>query len=272
MSHETLRIQFEQLHEEAERLAGGLSDLARRATVYRHIFVESKGNHAFPLIAAHGALWAGGYFRFGMKLGALLAWQYAGRPELRKRQLERLAAFADAFREINRRVCVDTYVNFHFTRLHGQHPFAGEFVSSDLLGALNRIHAAAEAGVEMSDEEKQSVFETHFRHEQKHVVGPRLTEAVAEFDWPLVKWIALQPVVRFAFFPRRRGLWFHNFASQEERIEKGLAAFEIAAEVGWENVDAALQNYQILPAEYFATPAHYFREFRTATLAINSFS
>ena len=72
-----LADEFAALTREAERLAGGLRDLAQRATVYHHLFRASGGNHIFPLIAAHGALWAGGYFRFGQRLATALAWQYA---------------------------------------------------------------------------------------------------------------------------------------------------------------------------------------------------
>src|SRR5690242_6076467 len=106
-----LQLAYHALRSEAETLAGNLTDLSRRATVYRHIFLASGGNHAFPLIPTHGALWAGGYFRFGMRLGEMLSWQYFGRPDMRRRQLQKLAAFADVFRDINCRVCVDTYVN-----------------------------------------------------------------------------------------------------------------------------------------------------------------
>ena len=47
---------------EAELMAGSRSDLAQRATVYHHLFRHSRGNHVFPLLAAHGALWGKGYF------------------------------------------------------------------------------------------------------------------------------------------------------------------------------------------------------------------
>src|SRR5437016_565395 len=119
---------YESLKSEAIQLAGGLTDLAQRATVYHHLFKASGGNHAFPLIAAHGALWAGGYFRFGMNLGKGLALQFAFDPETRRRKLQQLHDFADAFRDVNRRVCIDTYVNFHFTARFGDHPDAAEFV------------------------------------------------------------------------------------------------------------------------------------------------
>ncbi len=63
-------------------------------------------------------------------------------------------------------------------------------------------------------------------------------------------------------------LWFRNFASQEERIEKGLAALAIASRVGWRAVDAALQKYRVLSEAYFTRPAAYFEDFRTTVLAM----
>jgi hypothetical protein len=267
MTRDELQGRCDDLRREATLLAGGLSDLSQRATVYRHLFLASGGNHAFPLIAAHGALWAGGYFRFGMRLGAALSWQYVGRPAVRRQQLQRLADFADVFRDINRRVCVDTYVNFHFTDRYGQQADADRFVPRELLDPLNRLHAARRADRSLSDAEKQTVFEAHFRHEQAHVVGPTLTAAVADFDWPLLRAIALRPWVKFAYFPGNTCLRFRNFASADERIERGLQAFSLATQVGWSTVDAALQRYRVLPPAFFAAPAAYFADLRTAVLA-----
>lgn len=266
MTATILHREYNRLKREATALAGGLTNLSQRATVYRQIFLESRGNHAFPLIAAHGALWAGGYFRFGMKLGAALSWQYAFQPEFRSIQLKKLDEFADVFRDINRRVCIDTYVNFHFTKQFGDSPDATEFVDAELLEPLNRLHAAARDDREMTEAEKQMVFEAHFRHEQDHVVGPTLAQAVTDFDWPLVRSIALRPIVTFAYFPKGTRLWFRNFASKNERIENGLTAFGIASDVGWKTVDTALQSYEVLPKRFFAAPAAYFREFREAML------
>src|SRR5690606_15063123 len=120
---EPLRAYHEKLHSEAVRLAGGLHDLAQRAAVYHHLFEHSGRNHVFPLIAAHGALWARGYFRFGMRLGRLLSWQFPS-TETRRRQMAALDRFADAFRDVNRRVCVDTYTKYHFSRRYGLHAHA----------------------------------------------------------------------------------------------------------------------------------------------------
>lgn len=255
-----------QLTREATRLAGGLLDLSQRAAVYHHLFEHSGGNHVFPLIAAHGALWARGYFRFGMRLGRVLAWQFLS-SAVRRRQMAALELFADAFRDVNRRVCIDTYVSYHFTARCGQHPRAAEFVGPPFLAALNHLHAARRDGRPLTDEEKRQLFETHFLHEQEHVVGPSLTAAAAALEWPAVKFIALKPLIRFAYFPRGRRLWFRDFACREERIANGFRAFDTALEVGLNHVENCLAAYEVLPAQFFAGTANYFGSLRAAVLA-----
>jgi len=264
MTSSHLHDAYESLKAEATRLAGGLTDLAQRATAYHHLFRASGGNHAFPLIAAHGALWAGGYFRFGMRLGKWLTLQYAFSPEVRRTKLRQLNDFANAFRDINRRVCVDTFTNFHFTARFGNHPDAEMFVPATLLAALNRLHAAVARGYELSDAEKREIFEAHFLHEQEHVVGPAITKTVMTFEWPVLRFLALRPVIRFAYFPGRRVFWFRNFASRDERVSKGQMAFEVAAEAGWSQVEKTLACYRVLPEAFFAGPIEYFAALRSA--------
>src|SRR5882724_7526352 len=87
LSLEALRHHHEDLHHEATRLAGGLNDLAQRAAVYHHLYEHSGGNHAFPLIAAHGTLGARGYVRLGIKLGWFCP--PAGLPAPNRRRLGR---------------------------------------------------------------------------------------------------------------------------------------------------------------------------------------
>ena len=260
-----LRKAFEEFQADGLRLAGGLNDLSQRATVYHHVFKESGGNHIFPLIAAHGALWARSWFSFGMKLGKALSWQYFLNAETRRSKLAKLEEFANVFRDINRRVCVDVYANFHFTKRYGKHPDAAKVVPADLLQALNRIHTSNENGGELTDDERREVFTAHFLSEQQHIVGPTIEKAVAEFDWPLLRTIALRPVVSFAYF--RRPFVFRNFANREDRIAKGLAAFNVAADVGWENVEQALRSYDVLPEQFFAKPIEYFASLRETVLA-----
>jgi hypothetical protein len=142
-----------------------------------------------------------------------------------------------------------------------------EFVPPALLDALARVHRARRTGRELSDRERRQVFEAHFEHEQQHVVGPAVQQAVAAFAWPLVRFIALRPSIRFAYFPASRRLWFRDFSCREERIEKGLDAFELAASAGWSTVEDSLRCYRILPAAFFVGPADYFAQTRRALIS-----
>jgi hypothetical protein len=265
---EELRSEFQRLRAEGERLAGGLRDLSQRATVYHHLFQASGGRHIFPLIAAHGALWARGYFDFGRRLGERIAsCQYLFRPELRRKRLAELAGFADAFRQINRRVCVDTYVNFHFTSRWGETPAARELIAAPLLGALNAMHASIREERPVSDAERRDLFRVHFLDEQERVVGPSLQAAVDAFSWRLMRWLALKPTVKFSYLPSSQALRFWNFSSRDERIANGLKAFDTGAALGWSAVAAALDDYQLLPKEFFDDNLGYFAQMRDQVLA-----
>jgi len=255
---------------EGEKLAGSLTQLTQRASVYRHIYRASGGNHIFPLIAAHGALWARGYFRWALDLGQKLSWQYALQPAYRQQQLAALDKFADAFRDVNRRVCADTYANFHFTAEHGDDPLVRQLLAAELVDALNVIHHAQRDGRTLTTAQKQAIFTAHFYNEQQYIVGPSLQAAVDAFDWPLVKFIALKPVIRFGYFPEGTSFWFRDFTNRAERIARGLQAFEVAAQVGFETVEAKLRKYAMLPDEFFTQPVEYFDSLRQEVLATAS--
>ena len=234
------------LRAEAEELAGGLADLVQRATVYRQIFRDSKANHAFPLIAAHGAMWAGGHFRFARRLAAILKWQ-SRRAEVRQARMARLEEFMNTLRDINRRVCADTYANFHFTARHGVGRDVGELVPPELCRALASVHTASRTGNPLSDFQREQVFIAHFLHEQEHIVGPTVMTAFERLDWPLVATFARRPRIRFAYFGGRDRLVFRNFADRDERIRNGRLAFQWAARAGWSNVERALMTVTGLP-------------------------
>lgn len=259
---------YRALQAEALQLAGAPADVVQRAAVYRHMYRFSGGNHAFPLIAAHGALWSRGYCRAARRVAVMLSWQYALTPSLRRQQIARLDAFENALREINRRVCVDTYVNLHFTARWGTQNEAEQFVPAPLMEAMTRLHWARQSGQPLSDAEKRLVFEAHFRNEQEHVVGPALTAAVADFAWPLVRAMALRPPIRFAYFGGSQWLLFRNFADAEERIAKGLLAFQHATTAGWSHVERSLAHYGVLPREALTQPDQHFGKLRAALLGM----
>jgi hypothetical protein len=262
----TVEKAYETLQAEATLLAGGLTDVAQRATVYRHMYRFSGGNHVFPLIAAHGALWSRGYLQLARRLAELLSWQYALSPLRRRQQLERLTTFENVLRDINRRVCVDTYVNLHLTARFDPQQLS-HLVAAPLLRAMAQVHEARRGGQPLADWQKRLVFEAHFRNEQEHVVGPALVDAISELEWPLVRALALRPPIRFAYFGPHRRLAFRNFADRNERIAHGLRAYEIAAAVGWQQVESSLADYAVLPAESFTRPDEAFVTMRAAVLA-----
>jgi hypothetical protein len=256
----TLTAAHQQLEREATRLSGEKGDFVQRAAVYRQIFRAAQGNHAFPLIAAHGALWAGGQFRFGSRLARRLVWQYPWSARLRAERLASLTDFFNALREINRLVCIDTYVKFHFTRRFDGHAELTHFVPPEFLGPLSRLHHACREGRPLTEPERRELFEAHFQHEQETVVGPTLQRAAAALTWPLVKFIALRPRVRFAYLPAGVCLAFHNFADRRDRIKNGLRAFEIASAVGWDHVERSLADYGLLDSAALRDPDRYFAQ------------
>lgn len=249
------------LRAEATALVGGLGEVARRAAVYHHVYRDSGGNHVFPLIAAHGALWAKGYFEYGRRLGWWVSWQYVGSRTRRHEQLAALDAFADAFRVINRRVCIETYTDYHFARRHGDDPAAAEVVHPLRWEAVRKIVAARNRRRELSTAEKRAAFEAFFLGEQEEVVGPAVREAVAGFDWPAMKRLALRPTIRFAYFGRRRAA-FRDFSRVEERIANGLRVFDWSAELGWSAVEASLADYGLLPREFLKDPERWVENLR----------
>jgi hypothetical protein len=202
-----------------------------------------------------------------MRVAEWLSWQYGLDPALRQAQLESVRDFADTLRDINRRVCADTYASYHFAAFYGHHPHAAAIVAPELLDSLLRVHAARRAGRELPDAEKLTVFQAHFLNEQTHVVGPTIAEALVRLRWPLVRLIAVRPPIRFAYFPRGRRLWFSDFSRREERIANGLIAFDLAARAGWQATAAALRDYAALPEAFFADAQNHFASLRETVLA-----
>jgi hypothetical protein len=258
---------YEHLRHEAALLAGGINDLAQRASVYHHLFEHSRGNHVFPLLAAHGALWAAGYFRLGMKVGSVLTWQHAFAPDRRRDLIAQLTAFANAFRDINRRVCIETYTIYYLSDQTELLPFAERHVPPDLLEQMARCHAARRAGRQLSDAEKRSLFGAFFLWEQNNIVGPSVDAAAEEFTWLLMKWLALRPTVRFSYLPKSVSLSFKNFADMAERIERGFQAFDAGALVRWDHVEGMISKYRLMPDSFFENSSRFFSNIRNSLLS-----
>lgn len=168
-----------------------------------------------------------------------------------------LASFAEQFRDINRRVCVETFFIYQLTadpRLAGS---AERLVPEHLLVEMGRCHHARRAGRLLPDAKRRELFEAFFLWEQANIVGPSIQQAFTNFDWPLIRSLALRPKIRFSYFARSP-LAFRNFSDTNERIEKGIAAFDRACARGWREVERALDDYSVMPSAFAADPSRFF--------------
>jgi hypothetical protein len=222
------------------------------------MYEDSGNRNVFPLLAAHGALWASGYFRKGMLGGRVLSLQYLPVPWLMKPHLDSLSEFADQFRDINRRVCAESYALYYYTKHHQENDLVRSIIGSDFSNILYECHRANALGNPFSREAREELFYQFFRWEQENIVAPSVTAAYATFHWKAVKYLALRPRIEFSYFDQGYDLPFADFSSKKERVEKGLMAYRHAEHVGLAQVEEALRHYRIMPAAFFHDPrAHY---------------
>ena len=113
-----LHAAYAEFKSQGETLAGDMLDIRRRAMILHNLYLESEGNHAFSLIAAHCALWAYRYFEVGGRLGRMIAYRYFYNKDERAFRLGLLNSFAEGFRRVNRQVCIDTCARFRFSPGH----------------------------------------------------------------------------------------------------------------------------------------------------------
>ncbi len=262
-----LDAEYAALKAQAEVLAGSLNDVQRRVSILTHIYLDSRRNHAFSAIAAHGALWAMAYFEGGGSLGRLIARRYFYNSRERAYRLGILREFAESFRAVNRQVCVNTFTNYQFVRRFGGATGAEKIVPSNLLAALNQVHEARAAGVELDAQQKRDIFQHSFRCEQEITVAPGVARAVAEFNCRIMRNLCLRPMVRFSYFPKCRYLFFRDFSSTEERITKGLRAYDLAVQAGWDRVYESMLYYGQMPNEFFADPNRHYHGIRQEVIA-----
>lgn len=246
---------LEELRAESVALAAGIGDFAQRAATYHHLYQHSGGNHAFPLLAAHGALWGAQHFRAGLRLGGLLKWRF-GRGR-RAQMVDALERFTVAMRDINRQVCVETYYCYRLSASAALRDEAVRHIEPALLEGLDRAHAHRRAGTVAPVEERRALFELFYDWEQRTVVELQLKAAYDAFDWPELSRMARRPAIRFSYL-RHRPLRFRDFTDQGERRVKGLAAFDRAERRGWKRVEQDLATYRALPAAFATNPAQAF--------------
>ncbi len=242
-----LQADFARIRVQATALAGGTDDLERRANLYRQIYRHSAGLHGFPLLAAHGSLWARGYFRMARQAASVLSLAHAFAQHERQRLMAEVDTLIEALRDINRRVFLEIYATYQFTSVWGETAGAETIIDPVLLDGMNRCHAARRQARSISSQERRALFEAFIRWEQTHVVAAPVEAAVAAFQWPMVKALAMRPRVSFTYIPIWQQLQFVNFASKDERISRGLDAFDIAERVGWDQAELALDCYRREP-------------------------
>lgn len=262
-----LRREYQALRAQAQKLAGAPGAIAQRATILWSLYADSKGNHTFPLVAAHGALWADRHFDRTGPIAELTAIRYFySRPE-RDKRMKMLDAFSEGFQDANRSVFIDTYANYWFTKRFGQQPGADAVIPSTLLAALNGAHHAARTGRPLTEAQKRSVYETALHFEQESTVSPKVQALVKDFDCPILRMLALKPWVRFTYFPSRKLFFFDDFSSKQERVRYALRARDLASKAGWKKVEAAMRDYGVLPQPFLSDRARYAESLRTQLLS-----
>lgn len=257
-----LNAEYAKLKAQGELLAGDLNAIPRRVSILTSIYLDSNRNHAFSQMAAHGALWAINYFEAGGSLGRLVSYRYFYNSNERAYRMGILREFAEAFRSVNRQVCIDTYANYHFTKNFGGEAGADSVIEPRLLEALNCVHHASRNALSLTAEEKRRVFEASFHCEQEITVAPGVAKAVSEFDCRIMRALCMHPIVRFTYFPRFRYMYFRDFSNTDERISKGLLAYDIAARVGWDRVFEAMKYYGQMPRDFLQAPLEHFQAIR----------
>ncbi|MBK6464214.1 MAG: hypothetical protein IPF92_24920 [Myxococcales bacterium] len=247
-----LRAAYDALKARARARAGRPGDIAQRVMEHHAIYQDSRGNHAFPLIALHGALWGYNFFETTGKLGEIISYRYFLDAEEKATRHAMLNAFAEGFKAVNREVFIDTYTNWYFTREHGRERGAEALVNGALLEALNEAHAARAAGRELDLTRKRHLFVQALHFEQELTVAPGIARELAKFDCPILRALCMKPLVRFEYFPFWRTFSFSDFSNKEERVERALESFDLAAEQGWEAVRESMRDYGVLPDTFFA--------------------
>lgn len=229
-----------QIRRDAVARAGSADDMALRAASYHDLYKSSGRSFAFAIIAAHGALWARWYLQVANAAARLLALADISSSLTHRERVASYQRFVERFREINRLVFIETWVNLHLLRLDRDHPLVSARMPEQLRHEIAGAHEAAMRGLGPDNVEMRLVYEQYFRWEQVVVVGPLVQEAVNEFHWELAKWFCRRPWVWFSYFRLGRALVFRDFTDAEERTQKGLAAFDWAASKGWDRIERNL--------------------------------
>lgn len=250
---EDLRLAFQSIRSEASALAGEPDDIPDRVALLFDLFLQSKQNHPFPMVALHGALWAHNFFNNVERILRASPMSEGTRQD----RLDTLHRFTRLLKEANREVFVDTYSTYMFTRQFGHIDAAAEICGVEFLELFRQIHAASDNDSQLTPDQSKTAFSLCLNWEQSNTVSPRISEEALRIDCPVLSAFCLRPVVRFSYFPVFTLLHFRNFAESQERIEKAMKSFDVAMKVGWSDVMTSAKKYNVLPREFFVHPAQY---------------
>jgi len=231
-----LQAAWATIHQVAERLSGTSLDAGQRAVQYYSLYEASAGNFMFPLVATHGSLWG---VRHTLRVEAALR---RVRPLSRRGSVDRWIAALDAVRDVNRKVFVEIYTTFYFTRLHGEHPLAERIVHPDVLPLYRQVHRAVRTGAPLTLEQRRDVYFGVFVHEQEHIVDPGVLQAAERAGSPVLLALLKRVQPRFAYFPPGERLRFTDFTDVEQRNREGLRALAFAEQVGPDRVFQAMRE------------------------------
>jgi hypothetical protein len=233
---------YEALKQAAVQLAGESGDIVRRVLLHHELYVDSGGNHTFPLVALHGALWAADFFETTGHLGHALRVRYFYDATEKAYRMAMLNRFAEGFKAVNRQVFVDTFTNYYFTKHYGARAGAADILHPDLFQALSEIHLASSQGVRLPAAQRRDTFIKALQYEQEVTVAPGVQAEIEKFDCPILRFLCLRPIVHLAYFPRGNYMFFRNFADKQERIEKAIRSYDLAERAGWPRVQEAMQS------------------------------
>jgi hypothetical protein len=262
LSTANLQKEAARVRAEATALAGAPGDVPQRVVFLHEIYVDSKGNFAFPEIAAHGALWGHRVLN-----GARLLERLGG-PLVRLVEPLRETAdeFAAAIEVINRQVFIDTYTNYWFTKKYGRAAGADAIVRAELLGPLNRVHEAVSRGEALSADERRDVFLAALNNEQDETAAHGMDEASAKIHPGWLKPLMTRPILHFPYFPLTTFYAFSDFSDRDDRVRCATFAYDAAVSAGWENVADSMSDYGMLPEAYLNDRAGYGTTLRAALL------
>ena len=232
-------LAWQTIHAFAQELSGRPVDGRARGEEYWAIYQDSQGNFMFPLIATHGSLWG---ITHTIRIQR---WLTRLKPLSRHGRIDRWLQALDAVRDINRRVFVEIYTTFYFTRHYGELPQASDVVKPEILALYNQVHRAIAANTPLTRAERRDVYYDVFVHEQNDIVDPGIQDAAAACGNPWLVNLLRVGRPRFRYFPEGTSLKFTDFTNVDQRNREGLRALEFAERVGPTRVREAMAEYPL---------------------------